>query len=51
MFTDADGGWRIAFHAWTPPRIGYEDGGARSLWIESFSFEDGHPRPGGPSGA
>jgi beta-xylosidase len=44
VFTDADGGWRTAFHAWTPPRIGYEHGGARSLWVEPLSFEDGRPQ-------
>ena len=35
--------WRIAFHAWTPPRVGYDDGGTRSLWIERLAFEDGRP--------
>ena len=43
VFKDAQGGWRIAFHAWTPPHVGYENGGARSLWIERFEFEDGRP--------
>ena len=43
VFADADGGWRIAFHAWTPPRVGYDDGGARSLWIERLEFRDGRP--------
>ena len=43
VFPDADGGWRIAFHAWTPPRVGYDDGGARSLWIERLEFRDGGP--------
>jgi beta-xylosidase len=43
VFIAADGGWRIAFHAWTPPRIGYDAGGERSLWIERLAFEDGHP--------
>ena len=43
VFTDAGGQWRIAFHAWTPPRVGYENGGARSLWIERLDFEDGRP--------
>jgi beta-xylosidase len=42
-FTDADGGWRIAFHAWTPSRVGYGNGGARSLWIERLAFEAGRP--------
>ena len=46
VFTDAAGGWRIAFHAWTPPRVGYDNGGVRSLWIEPLRFEDGLPRLG-----
>jgi hypothetical protein len=43
VFTDAEGGWRLAFHAWTPPKVGYENGGARSLWIESLDFRGGRP--------
>lgn len=43
VFTDPGGGWRIAFHAWTPPHVGYENGGARSLWIERLDFSDGRP--------
>jgi beta-xylosidase len=43
VFTDADGRWRIAFHAWTPPRAGYAAGGVRSLWIEPLRFDDGGP--------
>jgi beta-xylosidase len=43
VFTAADGRWHIAFHAWTPPRVGYESGGERSLWIERLAFDDGHP--------
>ncbi|HEV7535441.1 MAG TPA: glycoside hydrolase family 43 protein, partial [Acidimicrobiia bacterium] len=43
VFTAADGTLRIAFHAWTPPRIGYDTGGRRSLWVESLTFDDGHP--------
>ena len=43
VFTDADGGWRLAFHAWTPPQVGYDNGGARSLWIESLEFAGGRP--------
>jgi len=46
VFTDVAGAWHVAFHAWTPPHIGYDDGGVRSLWIEPLSFEDGHPRIG-----
>ena len=43
VFTAADGEWRIAFHAWTPPRVGYGAGGRRALWIERLAFEDGRP--------
>jgi hypothetical protein len=44
VFPDDGGQWRIALHAWTPPTIGYDQGGARSLWIGRFSFEDRRPR-------
>ena len=43
VFTATDGEWRIALHAWTPPRIGYAAGGKRSLWIEPLAFDDGGP--------
>ena len=43
VFVAADGEWRIAFHAWAPPNIGYDAGGRRSLWIERLSFDDGRP--------
>lgn len=46
VFTDTAGEWRIAFHAWTPPHVGYENGGARSLWIERLRVEDGRPQLG-----
>jgi Glycosyl hydrolases family 43 len=42
-FTAADAEWRIAFHAWTPPRIGYAAGGKRCLWIERLAFDNGRP--------
>ncbi|MDQ1569076.1 MAG: hypothetical protein QOF96_3956 [Actinomycetota bacterium] len=42
-FVAADGGWRVAFHAWTPPHVGYDAGGKRSLWIEPLTFHEGHP--------
>jgi len=43
VFTDTGGGWRIVFHAWVPPRVGYESGGVRSLWAERLGFADGRP--------
>jgi len=47
VFTDAGGEWHIAFHAWTPLRVGYDAGGRRSLWIERLAFDDGRPVVGG----
>ena len=46
VFTDAAGGWHVALHAWTPPQVGYDNGGARSLWIERLDFADGRPALG-----
>jgi beta-xylosidase len=44
VFTDHEGNWRMAFHAWTPPDVGYGNGGVRSLWTVRLAFEDGRPR-------
>lgn len=43
VFTDASGSLRIAYHAWTPPNIGYGAGGVRSLWIDRLRFVGGRP--------
>jgi beta-xylosidase len=43
VFTDAEGRWRMAFHAWTPPDVGYDHGGGRSLWIAPLDFAEGRP--------
>jgi beta-xylosidase len=43
VFADAAGEWHIAFHAWTPPHVGYDNGGSRSLWVERLSFPGGQP--------
>ena len=37
IFTDASGSTRMAFAAWYGP-VGYQNGGARSLWIATLSF-------------
>jgi hypothetical protein len=37
IFTDASGSTRMAFAAWYGT-VGYENGGARSLWIGTLSF-------------
>lgn len=43
VFRDAAGRWHMVFHAWTPGQVGYENGGARSLWIARLDFDAGHP--------
>ncbi|MFN2506686.1 MAG: glycoside hydrolase family 43 protein [Acidimicrobiales bacterium] len=43
FFSDDTGRTRIAYHAWSPGRIGYDNGGARSLWIDRISFTSGAP--------
>ena len=29
----------VAYHAWAPDKVGYANGGKRSLWIQSVSFD------------
>ena len=43
FFTDAGGGLRLGYHAWSPGRVGYPAGGARSLWIDRVDFVGGQP--------
>ena len=43
FFTDGDGALLMAYHAWTPGRVGYRAGGARSLRIDYVDFVDGKP--------
>jgi beta-xylosidase len=44
FFRDRSGGWRVAYHAWTPGRVGYDNGGRRAMWVEPVSFAGGRPR-------
>ena len=39
FFTDPEGGWWMAYHAWTPGTVGYAAGGARSLRIAPVQFD------------
>lgn len=39
FFTDPDGRWWMAYHAWTPGTVGYAVGGARSLRIAPVQFD------------
>ncbi|MDP9399317.1 MAG: hypothetical protein M3P96_16510 [Actinomycetota bacterium] len=43
VFRDGAGRWRLAYHAWTPGKVGYRTGGARQLWIGSLVFASGRP--------
>jgi beta-xylosidase len=43
FFTDANGDWWMAYHAWTAPFATYASGGARSLHIAHVGFERGVP--------
>jgi hypothetical protein len=43
LFTDLDGGMRMAFHAWSPGAVGYRAGGRRSLRIAPVQFPEGRP--------
>ncbi len=43
FFTGPDGRWRMAYHGWTPGRVGYPNGGARSLRIVAVDFDGDRP--------
>src|SRR5205807_60274 len=48
VFTDNDGTLWMAYHAWTAPRVGYDQGGVRSLRIAYLGFFSGRPVIGPP---
>lgn len=43
FFVDGDGGLRMAFHAWSAGKVGYQAGGFRSLYTVGVDFVDGAP--------
>ena len=43
FFTDGAGALRMGYHAWSPGKVGYGAGGARSLWIDRVDFVGGQP--------
>jgi len=49
FFTDAKGRTWMAYHAWSSPLVGYDQGGARSLRIDPIDFEGGVPKLSGPT--
>lgn len=45
FFTDRAGRMWMAFHAWLPGEVGYEEGGTRRLFVEQVAFdESGRPQ-------
>jgi beta-xylosidase len=48
FFTDTAGALSMAYHAWSPGRVGYGAGGARSLWVDRIDFVGGQPVVAGP---
>ena len=43
FFTDVDGDPWMAYHAWEPGRVGYAEGGARSMWLDPIRFSADGP--------
>ena len=43
LFTDADGQTWMAYHAWEPDKVGYAEGGVRSLWLDRIGFSAQRP--------
>lgn len=41
LFVGPDGRHWIAYHAWAPGKVGYDDGGVRSLHIDGIDFSGG----------
>ncbi|MBW3537162.1 MAG: glycoside hydrolase family 43 protein [Actinobacteria bacterium] len=50
-FRDMSGRLRLAFHAWSPDRLGYKAGGARSMHISAVLGEDQITVGADPTGA
>ena len=48
VFAQADGDLVMAYHAWSPPNVGYPQG-VRSLRIDPLNFVDGSPVITGPT--
>jgi len=43
FFVDGSGGLWMSMHGWTTGKVGYDKGGARSLWMFRFGLKDGSP--------
>jgi beta-xylosidase len=49
FFTDPNGKTWMAYHGWSSPIVGYQNGGARSLRIDPIEFTTGVPSVAGPT--
>jgi len=49
IFTDAQGKLWMAYHAWSAPIVGYDNGGSRTLRIDPLELVGGVPSLAGPS--
>jgi hypothetical protein len=43
VFSDTSGTLHLGYHAWTGTTVGYNNGGVRSLWLDTLSITGGHP--------
>lgn len=46
---DDDGELWMAYHAWDVDAVGYQNGGARTMWIDKLVFANGKPDVKGPT--
>ncbi len=49
VLEDEDGDLWMTYHAWDVSRIGYQNGGRRSMWIDPLVIEDGAASVQGPT--
>lgn len=49
FFTDSHGKTWMAYHGWSSPIVGYQNGGVRSLRIDPVEFSGGVPSIAGPT--
>ncbi len=49
VLEDEDGDLWMTYHAWDVSRIGYQNGGRRSMWIDPLVIEDGTASVQGPT--
>lgn len=45
VFRGPRGDIHVIYHAWVGDRVGYDDGGARELFVAPLTWKDGAPAP------